>query len=132
MGAPFDVRNTDPIQPVRYQRKVSWALVVSIALGVLALAFVLQARAADVEPFLMYSHDSDLFRGPPFNHETEPTTDFIGAGVTIEWRKFELDLAQGFKSRDCNYVRRTNGQGSYSCVWESGTQITARWYWRRK
>ena len=83
--------------------------------------------APTLEPFVTYTHLSDLMRGPPLFGNTgghEPTEDYLGAGVTIVWPKAELDLSHGIKSRDCS-IRR-------GCKGESGTLIALRVYpWRK-
>lgn len=83
-----------------------------------ALLFSSAACAADLEPFLLLQHTSDLLRGPPFNTKDEGQQDFLAAGVTIiagERRAWELDLAHGVKWID-------RGEA------EHGTQLAVRFY----
>lgn len=103
-------------------------------LGLVIMAFLAsRAEAVEIEPLIIYSHTSDILRGPPFTDEAEPTTDYIGFGASIIFKKVELDLSHGRKARDCNYVRRSSPTTSRACFWESGSQVTVRWYpWRKK
>lgn len=108
-----------------------WAALIAVVLG---LAFCTDSRADErrppkLEPFaLSYSHTSDVLRGPPFMMAAEgcePTTDFLGSGVTVVWRRLEIDFAQGVKVRDawCGKPWRQPA--------ESGTHLALRWYpWR--
>jgi len=82
----------------------------TIAIAMLALC----GCATTIEPVIKTTHISDLMRSPP-----EPTTDYVGAGVTVSWRHVEIDLTHGTKARDCHRMR---------CDWESGSEITVRTY----
>lgn len=86
----------------------------------------LGTEALRIEPFATYIHQSDLFRGAPFDAEEEPTNDYFGVGVTLQYKKWEFDISHGAKMIDC-----TGGQGINKCDPESGTQVTMRWYPRR-
>lgn len=54
-----------------------------------------------LEPMFIYQHTSDLVRGYPFNHEWEPTQDMIGAGLTIHFKKVDVDVFGGEKEVNC-------------------------------
>jgi len=103
-----------------------WALRI---VPVIAFLFVAQpSHAVEFEPFVKYTHTSDLLTGPPFASTAvlEPTTDYIGFGVTAVWKKFEIDLSHGRKARDCQYT--SDGP----CDWVSGTEVSFRWYpWKK-
>ena len=62
-----------------------------------------------IRPLLTWSHSSDITRGRPFNDENEPTSDFFGAGITIEMKRFELDVAYGRLGRDCKFIECSPG-----------------------
>jgi len=92
-------------------------------LGIL-LSTCNDSQAAEIEPLITAAHTSDLLRGRPFNSHSEPTEDYIGFGVTISFKKVEVDLTHGAKTLDCRL--------SQGCKWESGTKLALRWYPRRK
>jgi hypothetical protein len=113
-----------------------WNTLLWIVLAAIAMFYLVrvpQARAdglaPKLEPFAGYTHVSDIMRGPPFGppvEACEPTTDWIGGGVTLTWLHVEIDLAHGFKRRDMWCGR------PYAQPWESGTELALRWYpWRR-
>lgn len=80
-----------------------------------------------LEPFLMFQHQSDILRGPPlipWDIRPEPTNDYVAVGVTVRWRKVEIDLSHGRKAIDCDL--------NHGCPSESGTQVAVRWYPLRK
>lgn len=106
------------------------ALIVILLLGLL-MPRPAAAEGMEVWALIKFTHTSDLFRGPPFNGDSEPTTDYLGFGATLAWQKAELDLSLGTKSRDCNYYRGSvTGRG---CNWENGAEISLRWYpWRNR
>lgn len=54
-----------------------------------------------LRPLLIWSHSSDITRGNPFNNKEEPTSDFVGAGVTYSWNTLDLDVAYGLQAREC-------------------------------
>jgi len=62
-----------------------------------------------IRPLLIWSHVSDITRGKPFNDKEEPTSDFFGAGVTIEVNRFELDLTYGSFGRECHFTTCSPG-----------------------
>ena len=62
-----------------------------------------------IRPLLTWSHSSDITRGAPFNEENEPTSDFFGVGVTIETKRFELDVAYGSLGRECRVIQCSPG-----------------------
>lgn len=106
-----------------------WAI---LAAGLVAIAFALTARAGDmtVRPFMMYQHQSDIMRGPPFfkGGTYEPTNDYAALGATFAWPHWELDVSHGAKSIDCAYV-----VAHAPCKWQSGSEVSARFYpWVRK
>lgn len=73
------------------------------------------------DPLLKLTHISDITRGYP-----EPTSDYIGTGVTITYKQLEVDLSHGLKSRDCAMMRGRR------CYWESGSELSMRFYpWGR-
>lgn len=80
--------------------------------------FAQPAQALDIDPFVVWTHGSDLFRGEPFNDRREWSYDHVGAGVTLTAGSFEVDVTHGVKS----YSRRRI---------ESGTNLAIRYYWRR-
>jgi hypothetical protein len=89
-----------------------------------ALTFALCANAytTEVEPFVVYSHLSDVTRGRPFNGQDEAQSEYIGAGITIvagKLKRFEIDISHGRKSVD-------------RAGWESGSQLNVRFYPRRR
>lgn len=91
---------------------------------IIGIGHLSMACAADIEPFLLLQHTSDLLRGPPFSGRDDTTQDYIAGGVTISAGAWEIDISHGFKTIDCRYSR--------GCGYESGSQITARFYPRRK
>ncbi len=105
-------------------------LVVLLTLALALLIVYRDARAAEIEPFIAWTHGSDILRGPPLNRRAEPQYDFVGVGVTIRWRKVEWDLAHGFQIYDCNY-HQTSATAT-GCRFESGSMSSVRYYWRRK
>ena len=58
-------------------------------------------RQRKITPVIMWSHLSDITRGRPFNDKEEPSSDFIGSGFTVEWKRAELDIAYGWQLREC-------------------------------
>ena len=103
------------------------------AVVLLALCFASMAPTPAVaddwqfKPFVEYTHTSDLFRGWPFEREAEPTSDYIGAGLSIRWRDtLQFDFSHGVKSRNCSMFY-TLPDHKKTCDWESGTQLTLRW-----
>lgn len=84
--------------------------------ALIAGALPLLTGCTSVEPFGMVQHTSDITRGPPFHEpEGEPTQEYVSGGVTIEAGRFELDVSHGAK--------KINGR-----EWETGSQLTSRWY----
>jgi hypothetical protein len=84
----------------------------------------------DIRAFLGYTHVSDITRGPPFAEikpGCEPTTDWVGAGVTFVWPHVQVDLAHGVKQRDAWCGR------PYAQPREPGTELALRFYpWSRR
>ncbi len=111
-------------------RLVFWAVLVCVVLAFGMAASADEKQPPTIEPFLVASHTSDVLTGRPFLANPmgcEPTTDFLGVGATIAWKRVELDLAHGIKARDTWCDRRTPTRGGF----ESGTMVTVRWYaWR--
>jgi hypothetical protein len=106
-----------------------WRFIIALWLAILFGFASCESRAADVEPFVTYTHTSDIFRGCPFKCDRdESTQEAIMGGVTIaagKRRAWELDIAHGVKAIDCGGVR--------NCKWEQGSQFSARWYpWRNR
>ena len=97
----------------------------------LALSIDAQAdqKGPTIEPFLGYTHISDVMQGRPFlvpMPGCEQTMDWMGAGGTFVWPHVEIDLAQGIKQQNAWCGR------PYSKPRESGTLLTLRWYpWRK-
>lgn len=60
-------------------------------------------------PLLIWSHASDITRGSPFNDEEEPTSDFFGAGVTVEVEWLDIDVAYGSFGRECQIIHCAPG-----------------------
>ena len=54
-------------------------------------------------PHIVWRHASDILRGSPFNNKNEPTSDFFGAGVTIEEKDqpIAFDVEYGYAAREC-------------------------------
>ena len=76
-----------------------------------------------VEPFMLVVHNSALTKGAPFNDEPEKGVDELAVGVTFAWKRFEIDLTQGYKCIDCAFGE---GRG------EEASAIRVRWYpWRK-
>jgi len=48
-----------------------------------------------IRPLITWVHMSDITRGSPFNNTKEPTSDYVGVGVTFDWKRFELDISTG-------------------------------------
>lgn len=106
-----------------------WAILACVVVAVCAAR---RSDAQTLEPFLGYTHVSDVLTGRPFLTNPagcEPTTDWLGAGVTVVWPRVEIDFAHGIKARDmwCSRSSPTRGHS------ESGTLVTMRWYpWRNR
>lgn len=67
-------------------------------------------RTETIRPLLLWTHVSDLARGRPFNEDkNEPTSDYFGAGVTIETNRFEFDLTYGTFGRECKVIECASG-----------------------
>ena len=62
-----------------------------------------------IRPLLVWTHVSDITRGRPFDDENEPTSDFLGAGVTVEIKRFELDVTYGSFGRECRVTKCRSG-----------------------
>ena len=100
-----------------FWERVGWAIGVAI---VLCVAQCHRAEAATVEFLVILQHTSDLERGCPFNCDTpEPTAEYYAIGATIHMRAFEIDLTHGTKSLN---------SPTFHPHFESGSQVTARWY----
>ena len=103
-----------------------WAILVA---GIVAIFFALSAHAAPtVEPFVGWSHQSDIFTGRPFfstRPGCEQSADWIGVGVTLAWLRTEVDFGHGVKVRDfwCSASDREHGK--------SGTLASVRYYFMR-
>jgi hypothetical protein len=88
------------------------------------------ARGVELFPWLGYTHVSDIMRGPPLGavlDGCEPTTDWLGVGVTVAFPRVDVDIAHGIKQRDAWCGR------PYAQARESGTLASVRWYvWRKR
>lgn len=60
-------------------------------------------NATTVRPLITWVHLSDIFRGEPFNTKEEPTSDYVGIGVTLVWKRLELDISTGISGRECAF-----------------------------
>lgn len=114
-------RDSDPPGQILGARIVFWAL---LACVLFALANVAHSAPA-VEPFVGWSHQSDIFTGRPFYSPPpgcEQAADWAGLGLTVSWPKTEVDFAHGVKVRDfwCGTPAREHGR--------SGTLLSVRWY----
>lgn len=101
-----------------------WVALV-VALMLWAATGFAQQVGPDVRPFMGYTHISDITRGPPLGppvNGCEPTTDWLGLGVTFAWRHVQIDLAHGVKQRDAWCGR------PYAQPRENGTEVAIRWY----
>lgn len=61
-----------------------------------------------VRPIVTWSHLSDITRGEPFNDKEEPSSDFVGAGLTVEWKRVEFDVAYGWQLRECRFTKMSD------------------------
>ena len=52
-------------------------------------------------PLITWVHLSDITRGRPFNSKEEPTSDYLGVGVSYEYKKIGLDFTGGLSGREC-------------------------------
>ena len=101
-----------------------------LAISVLALSgYVAEAQAeAEAEPFIAFSHTSDILRGCPLRCSTsEPTADRLTIGGTItvgRERAWEIDLQHGFRAEECRITTK--------CEYEPATNVTVRYYFLRK
>jgi hypothetical protein len=114
----------------RYTAAAAAVVLRSMLVMVLAIGVAQHVHAVEVEPLVMYKHRSNLFDGPPFNRNAESTEDFVCAGASIKWRTVELDACHGLIARDCNYLRTS--VTAAPCKWEQGTEVSTRWYPRRR
>ena len=62
-----------------------------------------------IRPLFIWTHASDITRGKPFNDENEPTSDYFGAGLTVEIKRFELDVTYGTFGRECRVIECSSG-----------------------
>lgn len=72
--------------------------------GTIGVLRIYPFNTQTIRPLLVWSHASDITRGKPFNDKEEPTSDFFGAGVTVEVKRFELDIAYGSLGRECRII----------------------------
>jgi hypothetical protein len=96
---------------------------IAIWLFFIALGTCSAANAAEIEAFALIDHTSDVRRGRPFSDSQETTQDYIAGGMTITLgrrRAFQIDVSHGFKTIDC--------RPSAGCRWETGSQISTRFY----
>lgn len=100
--------------------------VIIIAAAAIALMIFTGTVKAEptVEPFVSYTHISDILRGCPFACRIEEgTLDQIAVGATItagKNRAWEIDLSQGVRTPNCALGR--------GCSWESSTEFEVRFY----
>ena len=66
-------------------------------------------NTTSIRPMLLWSHSSDITRGRPFNNKKEPTSDFLGIGVTFQKKKLEIDLAIGRSAKECDLLKCHKG-----------------------
>jgi len=81
--------------------------------GTVAAIRIYPFTTETIRPLLVWTHVSDITRGRPFNDENEPTSDYFGAGVTVEIKRFEFDLTYGSFGREsraigCSHGSKTN------------------------
>ena len=69
--------------------------------GVRLYPFNTTTLRTTVRPLITWVHMSDAFRGVPFNDKEEPTSDYVGVGVTFVWNRLELDISTGISGREC-------------------------------
>jgi hypothetical protein len=104
-------------------RRRNWPVATLVA-SILILVFSVEqcAHGAEVEPFVEYSHTSDIFRGCPLHCEqSEPLLDYAGVGVTItagRRNRWEIDISHGYKRIDSKST-------------EPGSKLAIRFYPRR-
>jgi len=79
-----------------------------------------------IRPLITWVHMSDLVRGRPFNDENEPTSDYMGVGFTIVWKRFELDVSTGITARECDLFFAC---GSNAKTHESQIQLRG-YFWK--
>jgi len=79
-------------------------------------------KTETIRPLLVWTHVSDIARGRPFDDENEPTSDFFGAGVTVEFDRFEFDATYGTFGRECDITKCSPGSRT------NEFQITFRGY----
>jgi hypothetical protein len=103
---------------------VRWRFVAALWIALLFGFASCESRAErpKIEPFVAYSHTSDILRGPPFwmhDPRYDPTIDYVAIGGTFSWQRVEVDLSHGVKALDRGKL-------------ESGTALTVRVYpWRK-
>lgn len=73
-------------------------------------------------PVITWVHTSDITRGEPFNDEEEPTSDYVGVGVTAVTKRIEFDLTTGISGRECAFFTCGGNAKTHE------TQIQMRWY----
>lgn len=73
--------------------------------GTTAAIRVYPFNTETIRPLLVWTHVSDITRGQPFNDENEPTSDYFGAGITVEIKRFEFDLTYGSFGRECQILK---------------------------
>lgn len=71
---------------------------------------------ATIRPMLLWSHSSDITRGDPFNDQEEPSSDFMGIGLTYEKNRFEVDFAIGHAGRECAVLKCYSGSGTFEAM----------------
>ncbi len=67
-----------------------------------------------VRPHIIWRHASDITRGRPVNDDEEPTSDFLGIGITLsqDGEPIELDIEYGYAARECGLFNCSVGAGT--------------------
>jgi hypothetical protein len=68
-------------------------------------------------PLVIFLHVSNPLDGGV----SDTTTDFLGAGVAVEWRSVEVEAAAGVRAIRCSYLR------GGSCPTDPGAYLSIKW-----
>lgn len=77
-----------------------------------------------IRPLITWVHLSDATRGVPFNNKEEPSSDYVGVGITLVWKRLELDISTGISGRECTFF----SCGSQAKTHETQIQIRAYFF----